>query len=649
MNRISSYLPHNPVPRIEEHNLDNLEREGQRQAPGLGDRLHRAGQSLLSTGGLLLSDSVSNLPSMRSLGAIAGHGVQQLITCGGPTFAREEVFMHAYHAMLPVLDDKAKWALLGTQGAISLAKIGANLYRQTRLERLPESDVGVRGHFGLSQQQWDAKGEDEQNKLRAQHNTDSRNVTRNQVIAETAFLIMSSLSLAKGDGAVAARVLATQMRNITYAGSRESLQATIGLTGSKHGQPSHGVNESNMAANGWTYAAMTLAAGYLQDTVISNVLPKGHSVSGAQLSGADGKPLTGDALNNAVNIVAGVRALANSAVEFMDAYRGKHYDLKQVGDEQKLQEFGKKMVPMKDYERLLDHSIARLSWNNVSNAGVLALQQAAEGVGKDSLPPGVMQFLGNAGTAALFGATYRTVNQTYQAHAKMRAAWAAHQTGQPRQAEGPSGVLIDAVPPDADSRSVRAASSRAESLQAQSLQESERRDNGSEAGRATQAPRRPASSETEDGLLNVNPRERHERNLEPRGESNRAKGIGPSTLATQEWRLMGPPDTEAALTRQSSEASLSRPRSSSDLRALNTRKLIEDALPPPSPRSRAGSNAMAATQGSVPTTGEMSESESRPSSQTVRQLPSLPPTVDIPDGYDSDFKESVTAALNSLS
>ncbi|RML39145.1 hypothetical protein [Pseudomonas savastanoi] len=605
MSGISSYFRHTPTQQIE-HNFDDLESGVQRHAPAVGDRLHRVGQSLLGISGQLLSDSMSNLPSMRSLGAMAGHGVQQLITCGGPTFAREQVLMHAYHAMLPVLAAEAKWALLGTQGVISLAKIGANLYRQTRMERLPESDVAVRGHFGLSQQQWDAKGEDEQNQLRAQHSTDSRNVTRNQVIAEAAFLVMSSLSLAKGDGAFAARVLATQMRNIIYAGSRESLQATICLTGSKHGNASHGVNESNMATNGWTYAAMTLAAGYLQDTVISNVLPKGQSVSGAHLNGADGKPLTGYALNNAVNMVAGVRALANSAIEFIDAYRGKHYDLKQVGDEQKLQEFGKKMVPMKDYERLLDHSIARLSWNNVSNAGVLALQQAAEGIGKENLPPGVMQFLGNAGTAAMFGATYRMVNQTYQAHAKMRAAWAAHQSGQPRQAEGPFGVVVDADPSEADSRSVRSASSPAASPQSQSLQDSEPHDNGSEASHETQVVRRPrAISQSEDGRPNVPLQGRHESLLEP-GREPRSDGDSvQSTSANLEHALMRPIDTKGGFSQPSSETSLSRVQSSSDMQALTMRRFIEDTptTPPRTrPRPRDGTSATTETQGTLPTT-----------------------------------------------
>jgi molybdopterin biosynthesis enzyme MoaB len=442
------------TPPPEEYDLGALEHQhNEPRNPSLGDRLNRATQSLRDTGGQLLADSLSQLPSARSMGAMAGTAAQQLITCGGTTLAREEVFMHAYHAMLPVLGEKAQWGLIGAQGAISLATVGANLYRGSRLDRLEDTSVNVRGHFGLSQDEWNAKSEPEKTELTNQHQTDSRNITRNQIAAEAAFFVMSSLSLAKGDGALAARVLATQLRNLTYAGSRETLQASMALTTSSNGTPSNGVNASNMAANGWTYTAMTLAAGYLQDAVIGRVLPAGQSVSGPALTNSQGKPLQGQELTDAIHLVAGIRGLANTAVEFMDAMRGKHYDLKQVGDEQKFQTDVTKMFPLKDYERLLDHSPARLSWNNISNATVLGASELAKVITHDNMPPGASQLLNNGGTAALFGLTYRMVNQSYQAHAKNRAAWKAEQTDQAQQTEGGTGVTVNAIPPDARTES----------------------------------------------------------------------------------------------------------------------------------------------------------------------------------------------------
>ncbi|MBD1552323.1 hypothetical protein [Pseudomonas typographi] len=364
--------------------------------------------------------------------------MQQLVTCGATTFAREEVFMHAYHAMLPILEKKGAPALLVAQLAISAAKVGANIYRQTRLEH-PDKEVAVRGHFGLSNTEWQSKSAIQKAQLTAQHETDSRNITRNQLLAETAFFVMSLMSHTQGDGALAVRVLSTQLRNLTYAASRETLQASTAFTASTHGIAAHGVNAEHMAANGWTYTAMTLAMSYLQDAVIGHTLPAGQSVAGPALSDASGKPLSGAALNNAVNLVAGVRSMANTATEFMDAFRGKHYDLEQVGDTQKIQTDLTKLFPLKDYGRLLDHSFARLSWNNISGAMPLALDSITKG----KVPPAVSQFINNAGSAAMFGMTYRMVNQSYQAHAKMRAARAALEAGTSQSvgAQAGSGVI----------------------------------------------------------------------------------------------------------------------------------------------------------------------------------------------------------------
>lgn len=435
----------------EVHDLGALEAQRQALAPLADSQFGRLVKSLKGTGGQLLTDSWSQVPSARTLGAMAGHATQQLITCGATTLAREEVFMHAYNAMLPALEGNAKWALLGAQSAISIVTVAANLNRHVRLQRLDDqgSSAGVRGQFGLSPQQWQTKTPEEQKKLIAQHHTDSRNVTRNAAVAEAGYMVMSVLSLAKGDGALAARILATQLRNLTYAGSRETLQASIGLTTSVHGKASHGVNESNMAVNGWTYTAMTLAMGYLQDAVINKALPAGQSVAGPALINGQGQPLKGKALTDAINLVAGVRALANTAVELTDAMRGKHYDLKQVGDEQRLQTDVKKMFPLKDYERLLDHSPARLSWNNISNATVLAAGEIANLATDGKLPEGSAQLINNLGTAAMFGMTYTPVNGNYGGLAGVRGAIRAEKTNQTQTVDAGSGVPVTERPRDA--------------------------------------------------------------------------------------------------------------------------------------------------------------------------------------------------------
>ncbi len=411
------------------------------QPPTLQDRLRNAGHSALATGGMLIDDTRNSLPSGRTMGAMAGHALQQAVTCGATTFAREEVFMHAYNAMLPILQDQGAPALMAAQVAVSGTKIAANLYRHSRLDH-PDPEAGVRGHFGLSPEQWQSKTPTEKAALTAEHKSDSRNVTRNEIVADAAFLVMSALSHSHGDGALAARVLATQMRNLTYAASRETLQATVSTTTSSNGTSTHGVNSDHMNANAWTYSAMTLAMGYLQDAVIGHALPAGQSAAGPTVNDEHGKPLTGAALNSAINTVAGIRALANTAIETVDAYRGKHASLAEVGDTQKLQTDASKLLPLKDYERLLDHSPARLSWNNISGALPLALDTLTKG----KVSPAVSQFFNNAGAAAMFGLTYETVNKTYNAHATNRAARAALNTGSPQTTGGQAGVTATVAP-----------------------------------------------------------------------------------------------------------------------------------------------------------------------------------------------------------
>ncbi|WPX16289.1 hypothetical protein RHM58_19810 [Pseudomonas sp. 10S4] len=52
------------------------------------------------------SDSAANLPSGRTTLAAAGQTLQQMVTCGLPTYVREVAFMHAYSALADGLAKK---------------------------------------------------------------------------------------------------------------------------------------------------------------------------------------------------------------------------------------------------------------------------------------------------------------------------------------------------------------------------------------------------------------------------------------------------------------------------------------------------------------------------------------------------------------
>lgn len=366
----------------------------------------------------------------KAWGALGGHALQQMVTCGLPTLMREEAFIEAYNMMLPHLAEKHPAAAVGLQVAVSLANIAAHHHiREPRLARDPQNNsVAVRGQFGLSPDQAAVMQRDKPQQwqnLVDKHQGDSRRVTGQQVAAELMNIGMSAAGALTGNSGLTARVLSTQLRNVLYAASRESLQATGSMVASRDGKASHGVSDDHMRTNGAWYTLNTLAMGMLQDSLIQKALPQGYTVSGPEIRDAAGQRLSGNELHAMAALVSGIRAACNTVIETGDAFLGKHYDAKRAGDSQKFSP----SLPMKDYGRLLDHSIARLSWNNFANASTLAAQQVLNAATKGSLSPMLSSLLNNGGTAAAFGLTYKMVNQIYQAHSKVRGAVAATTTG----------------------------------------------------------------------------------------------------------------------------------------------------------------------------------------------------------------------------
>ncbi|MGY2289760.1 hypothetical protein ACW9H6_07900 [Pseudomonas sp. SDO528_S397] len=375
-----------------------------------------AGTSLKHGAVQAWSDTAANLPSGRTTLAAAGQTLQQMATCGGPTYLREVAFMHAYSALADGLAKKSPGGALALQAAVSLASVATQVYlRQPRLERLgDESSVAVRGHFALSEAKWNALLPDKQDALRQQMKRDSRNVTRNQIAAEVIYLGMGALGAARGDGALSARVLATQLRNVLYAVGRETMQASLSMTGKHDKTKTHGINEDNMALLGWAYGTMTLSMGFVQDSVSPNVLPPGQTLTSPALLGDDHKPLHGAALASSIQSLAGTRAAFNTVIAILDNHLQKHFDTRQAGTTQTW----KPSLPMKDYGRVLDQSPGRVAWTSLASAVNMVTGELLHG----KLPPALSGFLGNAASAAAMGLAYRTMNQTFQAHASVRKA-----------------------------------------------------------------------------------------------------------------------------------------------------------------------------------------------------------------------------------
>ncbi|AMB87253.1 hypothetical protein AWM79_18925 [Pseudomonas agarici] len=375
-----------------------------------------AGNTIKHTAVQSWADTAANLPSGRSTLAAAGQTLQQMVTCGLPTYAREVAFMHTYSALADGLAQKSPGGALALQAAISLATVASHVYvRQPRLDRLgTESTVAVRGHFALSESQWNALGADQQQARREQMQRDSRNVTRNQIAAEAIYLGLGALGTARGDGALSARILATQLRNVLYAVSRETLQASLSLTGKHDHTKTYGVNEDNMAMLGWAYGAMTLSMGFIQDSISPRTLPPGQTLSSPALTGADHRPLRGEALARSIQTLAGTRAAFNTVTAILDGHLQKHLDTRQAGTTQRF----KASLPLKDYGRLLDQSPVRVAWSSLASAVNMAMGELTRG----TTAPALSSFLGNTGTALAMGLAYRTMSQTVQAHGSVRKA-----------------------------------------------------------------------------------------------------------------------------------------------------------------------------------------------------------------------------------
>lgn len=337
------------------------------------DQTVRTGQHLKSGAVQAWSDSAANLPSGRTTLAAAGQTLQQMVTCGLPTYVREVAFMHAYSALADGLGAKSR-----------------------------------------SEAKWNGLAPDKQDALRTQMKRDSRNVTRNQVAAEAIYLSLGALGAVRGDGALSARILSTQLRNVIYAVSREAMQASLSMTGKHDDTKTHGVNQDNMALLGWAYGAMTLTMGFVQDTVSPQTLPPGQTLSSPALTGADQQPLRGDALAQSIQTLAGTRAAFNTVIAIMDNHLQKHFDTRQAGTTQQFEA----SLPLKDYGRILDQSPTRVAWTSLASAINMAMGEVTRGNTSTALG----SFLGNAGTAAAMGLAYRTMNQTFQAHGSVRKA-----------------------------------------------------------------------------------------------------------------------------------------------------------------------------------------------------------------------------------
>ncbi|HEY9106131.1 MAG TPA: hypothetical protein VIN58_05595, partial [Roseateles sp.] len=395
-------------------------------------------------------------PLPRAVGIAGAHLMQQAITCGIPTFAREM----AYIGLTMKLAENPTVAA-GVQAAMTGINVLGHVIRHRRMDRNPEA--AARGFHGMSKAQWDATPPDQQAAMMERQQRTSRHVTQMHAAAMVVNTGAMIAGLVRPDNETARQFLATSaasdVRNLIYAGMRESLQASFSLVGLSKGSNSSGVNDQRMSTSAFAYTVSQALGSYGADAILNQARPDIRA-SGGIIRTAGAEMASGPALFKMAAAVAGVRAFANTLGEVQDAYLGKHHEASQSGGKQvfkpamagEAQYTNKKQALLKamqppvveggsstappanepklptsqlvkmrvqafreniDISRLLDHSPARMAWNGTAaTAADLASLMA---------PSNLRTALSSFGVALLFGTSYKPVNQTYQAHSAVRS------------------------------------------------------------------------------------------------------------------------------------------------------------------------------------------------------------------------------------
>ncbi|MDR7149955.1 hypothetical protein J2W49_001910 [Hydrogenophaga palleronii] len=379
-------------------------------------------------------------PIPHAVGIAGAHLMQQAVTCGIPTFAREMAFIG-----LTMKLAENPGAAAGVQAAMTAINVAGHVIRHRRMDRNPEA--AARGFHGMTKPQWDATPPDQQAAMMERQQRNSRWVTQMHAAAMVVNTGAMIGGLAQPGNENARLFMATQaasdVRNLIYAALRETGQASLSMVGLQAPNASGGVNDQRMSTSAFAYTVAQAAGSYGADAIVSHARPDIRA-SGGIIRTAAAELASGPALFKMAAVVASVRAVANTLGEVLDAGMAKHHEASQAGGRQvfspgmpganqyaqkkrelmaasegnvsalqlaqlRVQTFRENV----DISRLLDHSPARMAWNGTAaTAADLASLMA---------PSNLRTALSSFGVAMMFGASYKPVNQTYQAHAAVRS------------------------------------------------------------------------------------------------------------------------------------------------------------------------------------------------------------------------------------
>jgi len=391
---------------------------------------------------LALTVSTVTLPlagiKPKLMGALAGHGLHQIVAVGIPTFVREMVAVGVMHAMR----HSPPHAVVGLQVGVGVANLAIQLGREYRESR--NINAAARSYFSLSKEEWAAKSPVQRNEMRTHMRQMSRLVTNMQVMASITNGLLMWDSFNRNDHLGTLRPVATEIKVGVYAAMRDGLQATFTmvkltpptLPDGSAGSLAPGMSGAAHGAAAATYAGANFAAAFLNDALMGALVP-GRNDAVATLVGEATHAATVQAVAT-VAMASSVAAATNTLAEVTDWFsRMQHF----VGQTPGATQSWGPALTGNDYGRLLDQAPARAAAFNAifSTLGVLGL-----GMSKTELPGAVQQFLGNATVGVMIGMLDSPVMGIWQAEEAVRAE------PTPTPTPAPSTVTITEIEPNVD-------------------------------------------------------------------------------------------------------------------------------------------------------------------------------------------------------
>ncbi|SFC69681.1 hypothetical protein [Collimonas sp. OK412] len=337
-------------------------------------------------------------------GATAGHLIHQTVAVGVPTFLRE-CMNEVLFAGLRQIPHEHAVALQIVSGTVSLC---LHRVRQYREQRSPET--AARGFHNLSAEQWATLSPGDKQTKMAQQRRYSDAVT---TLATGGILTNIALGVAGphiGQPELAAKLVASDIKVLAYAGARDTIQATFRMVNTE-ADTNGGVSGSHMNASGEFYAKVNIAANYAFSAFVPAALGDARLALAGQHS-----PLSKHEAMNVVYHSSAVKATINTVLETADWTNVTQEEAKEASTSQKFDPAWK--GKREDYMRVFDQSVARTAAINSNIAASNVLSVIGEQVG---LSPAATSLLSNGGSGAMAGLSYKVIGGTWQAEAAVRA------------------------------------------------------------------------------------------------------------------------------------------------------------------------------------------------------------------------------------